>query len=512
MADKTTEIDKNTVKDSLKKDKEYGKTNYPFDAYTSYDTYMALKEEDRKKEDANRAVEFSAYFEDFIKKLDDDAADKFKKKLTELGADFKEGTKFSDSVSNIMNADDLLALIQYCSDEANKMVAKGTPTDEKSMEEAQNILKEVLLNDLQYIAQYYTDKERFFNREDFNKFMMDLIAELKNVKFAPNIKFKDGLEAGLNAEFINISQLENLSTTIHNNIISNLIKFVETELVKTPEDKIGIKLDKDGHTNLNQRNYESMGKVEENVLLNRLISMMPDFSQNLFTIGFIGINDDYKNLSDFALDYFRDFDENSDELTGEKFNHLNNNIDGFYTRVSSFEIPMPKAHTIQYKFFTRTITKLSAGIEQPHTINITFNADQNGYIINHFQRMAGQFNAYPKKDETREISLGALQSMFTPGGFIGRDKTLNIFIKFNDVIGKDQFTGRIYNNDDNYQRYDFSNGSLKDFQNKNGYNGFFLEDVQFLGFDNSIDFNRDSANPIEMTGKFRFNHLYRIVA
>ena len=102
--------------------------------------------------------------------------------------------------------------------------------------------------------------------------------------------------------------------------------------------------------------------------------------------------------------------------------------------------------------------------------------------------------------------------MFTPGGFIGRDKTLNIFIKFNDVIGKDQFTGRIYNNDDNYQRYDFSNGSLKDFQNKNGYNGFFLEDVQFLGFDNSIDFNRDSANPIEMTGKFRFNHLYRIVA
>ena len=511
MADTTTEIDKNTVEDSLKKDKEYGKTDYPFDAYTSYDAYMALEEEDKKKEDANRAVEFSAYFEDFIKKLDDDAANKFKEKLTELGAEFKEGAKFSDSVSNIMNADDLLALIQYCSDEANKMVAKGTPTDEKSMEEAQNILKEVLLNDLQYIAQYYTDKERFFNREDFNKFMMDLITELKNVKFAPNIKFKDGLKAGLDAEIINLSQLENLSTTIHNSIVSNLKSFVVMELAKVPEDKIGIKLDDNGHTNFDKQKYESMGKVEENVLLNRLISMMPDFSQNLFTIGFIGINDDYKNLSDFALDYFRDFDEKG-ELAGEKFNHLNNNIDGFYTRVSSFEIPMPKAHTIQYKFFTRTITKLSAGIEQPHTIDITFNADQNGYIINHFQRMAGQFNAYPKKDETREISLGALQSMFTPGGFIGRDKTLNIFIKFNDVIGKDQFTGRIYNNDDNYQRYDFSNASLKDFQNKNGYNGFFLEDVQFLGFDNSIDFNRDSANPIEMTGKFRFNHLYRIVA
>ena len=377
MADENTEIDKKTVEDSLKKDKEYGKTDYPFDAYTSYDAYMALEEEDRKKEDANRAIEFSAYFEDFIKKLDDDAANKFKNKLTELGAEFKEGATFSDSVSNIMNTDDLLELIQYCSDEANKMVAKGTPTDEKSMEEAQNILKEVLLNDLQYIAQYYTDKERFFNREDFNKFMMDLITELKNVKFAPDVKFKDGLEAGLTAEFINISQLENLSTNIHNNIISNLKKFVVAELTKGPEDKIGIKLDKDGHTNLNQKNYESMGKVEENVLLNRLISMMPDFSQNLFTIGFIGINDDYKNLSDFALDYFRDFDENSDELTGEKFNHLNNNIDGFYTRVSSFEIPMPKAHTIQYKFFTRTITKLSAGIEQPHTINITFNADNS---------------------------------------------------------------------------------------------------------------------------------------
>ena len=237
---------------------------------------------------------------------------------------------------------------------------------------------------------------------------------------------------------------------------------------------------------------------------------MPDFSNNLFTFGFFNTDDEELSLSDFALNYFKTTTDLDNEAA-QKFNHINNNIDGFYTRVQGFDIPLPKAHTIQYKFFTRTITKVTSGIEQAHTINVKFIADQNGFIINHFQRMNNQHNPIPEKSIARELSLKELQGMFASGGYTNRDKTLNIFIKYNDIRDSDQTSHRLYAEDsENYKMFDISNNELKEFHNKLGFSGYFLEDVQFLGFENPIEFQRDTADPIEMEAKFRFKRLYKI--
>ena len=183
-------------------------------------------------------------------------------------------------------------------------------------------------------------------------------------------------------------------------------------------------VDDEGHTNIKKpKDYEF-----QNEILKRLLSIMPDFSNNLFTFGFFNTDDEELSLSDFALSYFKTI--NDLELNNpQTFKHINNNIDGFYTRVQGFDIPLPKAHTIQYKFFTRTITKVTSGIEQAHTINVKFIADQNGFIINHFQRMNNQHNPIPEKSTERELSLKELQGMFSSGGYTNRNKTLNIFIK-----------------------------------------------------------------------------------
>lgn len=268
----------------------------------------------------------------------------------------------------------------------------------------------------------------------------------------------------------------------------------------------GIEIDDEGHTNIKKpKDYKF-----QNEILKRLLSIMPDFSNNLFTFGFFNTDDKELSLSDFALNYFKtttDLELNNPQT----FNHINNNIDGFYTRVQGFDIPLPKAHTIQYKFFTRTITKVTSGIEQSHTINVKFIADQNGFIINHFQRMNNQHNPIPEKSIARELSLKELQGMFASGGYTNRDKTLNIFIKYNDIRNSDQTSHRLYTADRiNYKMFDISNNELKEFHNKLGFNGYFLEDVQFLGFENPIEFQRDTADPIEMEAKFRFKRLYKV--
>ena len=268
----------------------------------------------------------------------------------------------------------------------------------------------------------------------------------------------------------------------------------------------GIEIDDEGHTNIKKpKDYEF-----QNEILKRLLSIMPDFSNNLFTFGFFNTDDEELSLSDFALSYFKTIND-LEVNNPQEFKHINNNIDGFYTRVQGFDIPLPKAHTIQYKFFTRTITKVASGIEQAHTINVKFIADQNGFIINHFQRMNNQHNPIPEKSTERELSLKELQGMFSSGGYTNRDKTLNIFIKYNDIRNSDQTSHRLYTEDQiNYKMFDISNNKLKKFHNQLGFSGYFLEDVQFLGFENPIEFQRDTADPIEMEAKFRFKRLYKI--
>ena len=401
---------------------------------------------------------------------------------------------------------------------------------------------------------YFDDKERFLRDRDFEEALKNQLDKLNQAIHGsltpptpPNYfnyinfvtqDFIDGLNSSLEDYKLNDAQeafqtsLESIEVPDNFNYINfvandfinelkNALKdyglneaqeefLTNLELITVPEPEevhdFGIEVDDEGHTNIKKpKDYKF-----QNEILKRLLSIMPDFSNNLFTFGFFGIYSEEFSLSDFAVDYFKtttDLESNNPQ----KFNHINNNIDGFYTRVQGFDIPLPKAHTIQYKFFTRTITKVTSGIEQAHTINVKFIADQNGFIINHFQRMNNQYNPIPEKSIARELSLKELQGIFTSGGYTSRFKYLNIFIKYNDIRDSDQTSHRLYAEDsENYKVFDISNNELKEFHNKLGFSGYFLEDVQFLGFENPIEFQRDTADPIEMEAKFRFKRLYKV--
>ncbi len=270
----------------------------------------------------------------------------------------------------------------------------------------------------------------------------------------------------------------------------------------------------------------------ENEIVRRLFSIMPDFAQNIFTFGFLFDNEDigmittaaqdttelkdnpYKpihTLEDFALKYF----SNNEDKEGKDIKFINNNINGFYTRVSSFDIPLPKARTTQIKFLTRTINKPTHGIEQPHFIEVNFEADQNGYLINFFERLAGFNNSFPTLNQSkREIARDEFLKLFTPGGFISENaKKLHIYVKYNDTITETRFGGKIENDElsvNEYKTWDLANrGQERVLSIEPGFKGFFLEDVKFLGFTNNIEFERDNANPITMTAKFKFKKLYK---
>lgn len=492
----------------------------------SFEEYSKLDTEDKKKEfDLKYQNEFKKDIDSFILTLDDDLSKNLKDKIISLDEDAKEGGLYSDSLSNIINADDLIQLLTFAKLDENQLKIFEEKTKEDGTKEKILIdnMSPAFIEKIENALLYFQDKEYFLKRQDIYDFLSEEISKLKEIDsnnlsktFSKTFGFISEDISGVALYLDEFARLKKLQTDAESFLKNKSMEYAQIQinflasLKEEKEKDLGIELDEEKHTNLTLADYQEMGKVERNVILKRLMSFMPDFSQNLFTLGFFNTNNKFLNLSDFALKYLRTFDDENKE--GAEFNHINNNIDGFYVRVSSFDIPMPKSHTIEYKFFTRTISKVTSGIERSHIISITFDADQNGYIINHFQRMAGQFNTFSDNSAERNLSLTSLQRIFNPAGYVNRNQTLNIFVKFNDIIGKDQFTGRIYNTGETYNRYDISNGTLKSFSEKNGYNGFFLEDVQFLGFENSIDFNRDSAEKIQMTAKFRFNQIYRIIA
>lgn len=492
----------------------------------SFEEYSKFDNEEKKKEfDLKYQNEFKKDIEYFISTLDNDLSKSLKDKIISLDEEAKKGGLYSDSLSNIINKDDLIELLTFAKLDENQLKIFEEKTKEDGTKEKILIdnMSPTFIGKIENALLYFQDKEYFLKRQDVYDFLSEEISKLKEIDSNNQLK-TFSKTFGLISENISdvaiyldeFKRLKNLQDDAENSLKNKSLEYAQIQinflasLQEEEKKELGIELSEENHTNLTLDDYKRMGKIEQNTILKRLMSFMPDFSQNLFTLGFFNTENKFLNLSDFALKYLRTLDDENKE--GAEFNHINNNIDGFYVRVSSFDIPMPKSHTIEYKFFTRTISKVTSGIERPHIISITFDADQNGYIINHFQRMAGQFNAFPDNSEKRNLSLTSLQRVFNPAGYVNRNQTLNIFVKFNDVIGKDQFTGRIYNNGNTYNRYDISNGTSKSFSEKNGYNGFFLEDVQFLGFENSIDFNRDSAENIQMTAKFRFNQIYRIIS
>ena len=476
---------------------------------TDYDKYLKLTTDEEKNAfDAAYLNNFKEFFNDFYNKIDETSKSEFIR-------DLKAVSKNSDALdinslnTSIKNADEITQLQALISGNDEYLTLTENDKGETTFDES--IFTEEFLKKLNYMSGYFNDKERFLKRVSLNQIIQHMIDELNTInpiKISPPtpmeiipISFvtKDFLEA-LN----NLTKTYNISDA-QKKFLTN-IKDVELKIEEPKSIDLGIEIDDEGHTNIKKpKDYKF-----QNEILKRLLSIMPDFSNNLFTFGFFNTDDEELSLSDFALNYFKTATDLDNEAA-QKFNHINNNIDGFYTRVQGFDIPLPKAHTIQYKFFTRTITKVTSGIEQAHTINVKFIADQNGFIINHFQRMNNQHNPIPEKSIARELSLKELQGMFTSGGYTNRDKTLNIFIKYNDIRNSDQTSHRLYTADRiNYKMFDISNNELKEFHNKLGFSGYFLEDVQFLGFENPIEFQRDTADPIEMEAKFRFKRLYKV--
>lgn len=470
----------------------------------TFEKYKKFNDTEKAAFDEEYLNNFKSFFNDFYSKVDETSKSKFIEDLKSVSGN-DSATSIDNLNTSIKNGNDIIALATLISENQDYF----SVDEEKNFNEG--IFVKEFLDKLNYMSIYFDDKERFLRDRDFEEALKNQLDKLNQVihgsltpSKAPNDfnyinfvtqDFIDGLNSSLEDYELNDAQ-EEFQTNLE------LITVHEPEEVHD----FGIEIDDEGHTNIKKPNDYKF----QNEILKRLLSIMPDFSNNLFTFGFFNTDDKELSLSDFALNYFKtttDLELNNPQT----FNHINNNIDGFYTRVQGFDIPLPKAHTIQYKFFTRTITKVTSGIEQAHTINVKFIADQNGFIINHFQRMNNQHNPIPEKSIARELSLKELQGMFSSGGYTNRDKTLNIFIKYNDIRNSDQTSHRLYTADRiNYKMFDISNNELKEFHNKLGFSGYFLEDVQFLGFENPIEFQRDTADPIEMEAKFRFKRLYKV--
>ena len=461
---------------------------------TDYDKYLKLiTDEEKSAFDEEYLNNFKSFFDDFYNKIDETSKSKFIEDLKEVSKN-QDALDIKSLNTSIKNADEITQLQALIS--GNDEYLTLTKNDKGEITFDESIFTKEFLDKLNYMSSYFNDKERFLKRVSLNQIIQHMIDELNAIK---PINF-------LTEDFF--KTLNNLAKTYdisdaQKKFLTNLKRF---KIEEPKSIDLGIEIDDEGHTNIKKpKDYEF-----QNEILKRLLSIMPDFSNNLFTFGFFNTDDEELSLSDFALSYFKTIND-LEVNNPQEFKHINNNIDGFYTRVQGFDIPLPKAHTIQYKFFTRTITKVTSGIEQAHTINVKFIADQNGFIINHFQRMNNQHNPIPEKSTERELSLKELQGMFTSGGYTNRNKTLNIFIKYNDIRNSDQTSHRLYTEDQiNYKMFDISNNKLKKFHNQLGFSGYFLEDVQFLGFENPIEFQRDTADPIEMEAKFRFKRLYKI--
>ena len=461
---------------------------------TDYDKYLKLTTDEEKSAfDEEYLNNFKSFFDDFYNKIDETSKSKFIEDLKEVSKN-QDALDIKSLNTSIKNADEITQLQALIS--GNDEYLTLTKNDKGEITFDESIFTKEFLDKLNYMSSYFNDKERFLKRVSLNQIIQHMIDELNAIK-PINFLTEDFFKA-LN----NLAKTYDISDA-QKKFLTNLKRFK----IEEPESiDLGIEVDDEGHTNIKKpKDYEF-----QNEILKRLLSIMPDFSNNLFTFGFFNTDDEELSLSDFALSYFKTIND-LEVNNPQEFKHINNNIDGFYTRVQGFDIPLPKAHTIQYKFFTRTITKVTSGIEQAHTINVKFIADQNGFIINHFQRMNNQHNPIPEKSTERELSLKELQGMFSSGGYTNRNKTLNIFIKYNDIRNSDQTSHRLYTEDQiNYKMFDISNNKLKKFHNQLGFSGYFLEDVQFLGFENPIEFQRDTADPIEMEAKFRFKRLYKV--
>lgn len=458
---------------------------------------MAEKSTFEKYEEAEDKEKFEyEFFKDSLiksteklKELDDDSVKDLSEEISDWLKSLESNEEFSKSIfSNAINN----------SESWNETLLSIFELTKISKDEEEIISS--FMNSLKNLRKYGEDKKSYLNEYDF---LMALYKRLKEI-YTDIIDKKDSNAYKIIFKFIESTEETIFSSAnIYSNIKSNLSK----------ADEISKKYDESGPNSF--LNLDSEGNYKEtaaptstpeafsNNMMRKMLALMPDLFQNDFTFGFY-VESANKKISEIDMSYYdnRVTQEDREKLG---YSYLNNNLDGFFVRVTSFDIPLPKARTTQLNFFTRKIEKIISGIEQAHTLNVKFEADQNGYLINFFERTAGWENIYFK--ESASIDINDLNGLLNPGGYDKRNQKLNIVIKYNDILNSGQFTGV----DSSFNSYRISGNETKNIGNSKGYSGFVLEDVQFLGFTNSIDFDRNSANNIIMDAKFRFKQLYKLV-
>lgn len=115
-----------------------------------------------------------------------------------------------------------------------------------------------------------------------------------------------------------------------------------------------------------------------------LLTQMPLFYENMFSAFF--------TISDGKDDFF--------DLTSSKEfvdkTPYKKSINSFGVNISEFEIPQAKNQTYTVKFLDREIKKVASSYEFSHKVELSFDVDQMGMLIQQFQILSygGQGNNY----------------------------------------------------------------------------------------------------------------------
>ncbi len=229
--------------------------------------------------------------------------------------------------------------------------------------------------------------------------------------------------------------------------------------------------------------------VRNNQSIISMLTKMPYFSQNMFSVYFM-YNDERVDLNTL-----------SSHKSSEAYKDI---INGFGVRLYNFEIPQPKNQTYSVKVLDREIKKVSSSYEIQHKVDLTFEVDYMGMLIQHFQILS---NGNPGPNADSNLIVNPTDSYYAvemfPAAFGNRNK-LKMVILYNDMRNVYYKEGQKTMHDQN----GFIKNSLgQTIGDEKSYRAFVFDDVQFLGINKSLDFSRDTANEMKISTSFRFREV-----
>lgn len=220
-----------------------------------------------------------------------------------------------------------------------------------------------------------------------------------------------------------------------------------------------------------------------------LLTKMPYFSQNMFSVYFM--------YEDEKVDLY--------SLTPYKSSEAyQNTINGFGVRLNNFEIPQPKNQTYTVKVLDREIKKVASSFEIAHKVELTFEVDYMGMLLQHFQILS---NGNPGPNADANLVINSTDKYYAvemfPAAFGNRNK-LKMVVLYNDmrdVYYKDGQKPIVENNF-------IKNGQGQIIGDTKSYRAFVFDDVQFLGINKTLDFSRDNASEMKVSTLFRFREMF----